>query len=84
MGRKEQIEHKAGSIRDGMISNYAPYSYCLAYEDGYIDGANWSDSNPKDGLVNIDEVCDWLYNNWKGDDFYITDVIEGLRKEYKQ
>ena len=84
MDSKEQIKHKASSIRDGIISNYVLDSYCLAYEDGYIDGANWSDSNPKDGLVNIDEVCDWLYNNWIGDVRYITDVIEGLRKAYKQ
>ena len=31
-----------------------------------------------------DDVCDYLYNNWKGDDHYITDIIEGLRNNMKK
>lgn len=84
MNRKEQIEFRAASNRDAMISNYVPIQHCIDYEDGFIEGATWADRNPKTGLVNIDEVCDWLYNNWIGDVRYITDVIEGLRKAYKQ
>lgn len=34
----------------------------------------------EDKMVSLDKVCEWLYNNWKGEDFYITDIIEGLRK----
>lgn len=31
-------------------------------------------------MVNLDDVCEYLYNNWKGEDFHITDIVEGLRK----
>lgn len=119
MNREEQIRHKASSIRDKMISNDTSVGYALGYEDGYVDGALYSDENPDtqkvytkkellemgftfdlNGNIStpdecyeraekyyeyrkrrfIDETCDYLYKNWRGDDFYITDIIEGLRK----
>lgn len=57
MNREEQIKHKASSIRDKMISNDASVGYALGYEDGYVDGALYSDENPKEGLVNLDKAC---------------------------
>ena len=26
----------------------------------FMNGANWADENPKEGLVSIDEACEWL------------------------
>ena len=31
-------------------------------------------------MVSLDAVCNYLYNNWKGEDYYASDIIEGLRK----
>ena len=27
---------------------------------GFNDGAKWADENPKDGMVSLDKVCEWL------------------------
>ena len=51
MTRKEKIEQQA-----------------LLDEDAYVDnnyhafkrGVEWSDENPKEGLVSIDKVCAWI------------------------
>lgn len=32
----------------------------------------------------VEKACEWLYDNWKGEDFYITDIIEGLRKAMEE
>lgn len=51
-------------------------------------GAKWADEHPKSEMVNKQEfiarVCKWLYNNWQGEDFYMTDIIEGLRKDLEE
>ena len=31
--------------------------YNIAF-DGFIEGTNWSDEHPREGLVDIDKVCD--------------------------
>lgn len=46
MTREEEIQHKAGSISDGMIAHYVSQSECKGYYEGYIDGANWADNHP--------------------------------------
>ena len=33
------------------------------YEASFIEGAKWADKNPKDGMVNLDDVVYWLENN---------------------
>ena len=38
------------------------------------------DVKPQDKMVSLDSVCEYLYNNWKGEDYYASDIIEGLRK----
>ena len=30
---------------------------------GFINGAQWADEHPKDNLVDIDKVCEWLEEN---------------------
>lgn len=32
-------------------------------ECAFTKGAEWADENPKEGLVSIDKVCEWLKNN---------------------
>ena len=32
----------------------------------------------------IEKACKWLYNNWKGQDYYSSDIIEGLRKAMEE
>ena len=44
MTRKEEIQHKAGSIADGMKQHYAPQSECKGYYEGFIDGGKYADS----------------------------------------
>lgn len=60
MGRKEQIKHKAGSIADGMISNYVPQDVCDNYYQGFIDGAKWADKTM------IDKAREWVKNAFVG------------------
>lgn len=53
MARKEII-HEAGSIVDGMISNYVPDEICNSYYKGFIEGATLADKTL------IDKACKWL------------------------
>jgi hypothetical protein len=53
MVRKEII-HKAGSIVDGMVSNYVPSEICDSYYQGFIEGATLADKTM------IDKACQWL------------------------
>lgn len=52
-------------------------------------GHHWTDEmiegladevEPQEKMVSLDAVCNWLYNNWKGEDYYVSDIVEGLRK----
>lgn len=70
--RKEQIEFQAGSTRDGLIANCVPIEQAFMYEDGFKDGANWSDENPKEGFVSIDKVCAYL--EMRIDEYIIRDL----------
>lgn len=42
--------------------------------DAFEAGAEWEHKRL------VEKAYEWLYNNWKGEDFYMTDIIEGLRK----
>ena len=70
--RKEQINFRAGSIRDGLIANYVPTEQAFMYEAGFKEGANWSDENPKEGFVSIDKVCAYLET--RIDEYIIRDL----------
>lgn len=76
MTREEQIIHKAGSIVDGMISNYVPQDLCDNYYQGFIDSAKWADENPKEGLVSIDKVCELLSQYISPEDIYDGETNE--------
>ena len=52
MNRKEEIdknahEHFAHGCQGSLI-------------DAYIEGAEWADEHPKEGLVDIERVCEYL------------------------
>ena len=78
--------------KDMIIDAATNYGYAVAggslerpaISTAYMKGAEWADKNPREGMVCIDDVCDYLYDNWKGDDYYITDIIEGLRNNMKK
>mgnify|MGYP003425149927 FL=1 len=57
---------------DFAISAWADYDNGLT--QGFKDGAESM----------LEKACEWLYNNWKGEDFYISDIIEGLRKAMEE
>ena len=49
----------------------------FGFTDDMIEGPV---DESQDKMVSLDAVCEWLYNNWKGEDYYASDIIEGLRK----
>lgn len=65
MTREEQIEHKAEELGQ----NCFPYERNIwarenveakCVEHAFIYGVKWSDEHPKEGLVSIDKVCEYL------------------------
>lgn len=72
MTREEQrIEEAKNRFSDDQI-------YPISKMFVFVQGAKWADETM------IDKACEWLYNNWKGEDFYMTDIIEGLRKAMEE
>ena len=66
MTREEQITFEADKYTDTR-NNYVEWGN--GWEDfddkEYIEkafqaGAKWADENPKEGLVSIDKVCEWI------------------------
>ena len=53
MTREEQINQTAISEQRGLMESYD-------WRCGFISGAKWSDEHPKEGLVSIDKVCEYL------------------------
>lgn len=41
--------------------------------DGFESGALWADEHPNEGLVNIDKVCEWLYQR-QAVDLEVSDI----------
>lgn len=54
MTREEQIKKQAQIDECCYVAN----NY-----DSFKRGVKWADENPKDGLVNIDKVCEYLNKN---------------------
>ena len=81
MTRKEKIEQQALLDEDA----YADNNY-----HAFKRGVEWSDENPKEGLVNIDKVCKYLeslvYQEFGGGPLERTfsdEDIEDFRKAMK-
>ena len=56
-----------------------------------VEGINWADENPKEGLVSIDKVCEWVEKNiwdfpWYDPDKPLStnDIIKELRKDLEK
>ena len=49
MTREEQIRKEANRTSNNSDEFYA-----------FMQGAEWVDENPKEGLVSIDKVCKWI------------------------
>lgn len=59
--RKEQIEKVsekwAESASDGLYYDKGPLKRCR--KGGFVAGAKWADEHPREGLVDIEKVCEW-------------------------
>lgn len=65
MTREEQIQKKAYELGQMYFPNehniWARENIEAKYvELACIEAVKWADENPKEGLVSIDRVCDWL------------------------
>ena len=58
MTREEQITQF--SELETTLCKRISNDYGCALEEGIIIGAKWADKNPKEGLVSIDKVCEYL------------------------
>lgn len=92
MKREEEIRKRAEYIANGiMIAVQANKYHTNVYDykkecfnhshlmDAAIGAANWADEHPRKGLVDIDDICEYLTKNDKG--FILTEMsIAELRK----
>ena len=89
MKRNEKI-HNVANVFDTNLGKKIDVDYiCNDEYDftiGFECGARWADKNPKDSLVEIDKVIDWIKNvfiNIGGDginDYIIEDFINAMKK----
>ena len=90
MTREEQIDKFAQSKMDCEFWNESLY-------EGIKIGAKWADRNPKDGLVSIDKVCEWLALHISSEDIFddetyltvnlydnMVDFIKAFRKAMEE
>lgn len=68
MTREERIEQKAKELGQNCFPDERNIwarenveAKCV--EHAFIYGAKWADEHPKEGLVSIDKVCEWLREN---------------------
>lgn len=70
MNRQEQIVSYANSFKGiGVENEELKETIRMAV----IDGALWADEHPNEGLVNIDKVCEWLYQR-QAVDLEVSDI----------
>ena len=62
MARKEEIKEIAKSYQQ-KIESQNPSAEAYDYFNAVIYGAEWSDEHPKEGMVDINEIGDWLIKN---------------------
>lgn len=55
MERIEEIKRFAGQIAENIVDNPSKEDI----KNIVIDSIKWADSHPKDGLVDLEKVCDW-------------------------
>lgn len=55
MTRKEEIQQAS--------FEYHSKPYLGAIKDDFVNGAEWADEHPKEGMVSIDKACDFIKVN---------------------
>lgn len=63
MNRQEQIEVATATYINGRLKNNVPPEEIEEIRLAYQIGAIYADEHPKDGLVSIDRVCEYLTNH---------------------
>lgn len=74
MTREEQIRKNANTYT---LSAFGELDDFLDVTDGFIDGAKWADEHPKEGMVSLDKVCEWLENKCENKKEYISGLFGG-------
>lgn len=81
MTREEQIKKQA-NIYIGHPQDLEEDICITNMRNDFIEGVKWADKHPKEGLVSIDKVCDWLL---KGGYFVNnTETINDFKKAMEE
>ena len=56
MTREKEIEQAA--------DKHFAHGWYGSVMDAFAEGAQWADQHPKGNLVDIDNVCDWINDNY--------------------
>ena len=97
MKREEQIEEAGKIYSETCVALKFPAKrFNLKVSDiiaAHRNGAEWADEHPKEGMVNIEDVCTWIKEHliFQDDKWYtgnetciVDNVIEDLRKYVKE
>ena len=60
MTREEQIEKAEIKYFDETRFDGCDYVGEVAKTTAFIAGTKWSDAHPKEGMVSLDKVCEWI------------------------
>ena len=75
MTRKEKIQQSA-------LELYPPIYSSSRERDAYIQGAEWADKHPREGLVDIEKVVEWLEaHNPFINEALVNDWVDNFRKK---
>lgn len=77
MTREEQIQQAEINHSDNTIFDECDYIGQVAKQEAFIAGAKWADEHPKDGMVSLDKVCEWLENKCENKGEYIGGIFGG-------
>ena len=76
MTRKEEIHKKAIELVDKKYQDLGIKTTHECSVAACQEMAEWADSHPRKGLVDIEKVCDWLKENSTYYPYYIPDAKE--------
>ena len=85
MRREKQIIKVAERLIDP-YEMFIDWEYERGLKEGFVKGAKWADANPKKGMVNIDQACEWLESAIRPYAGYndTVDIIESFRKAMEE
>ena len=87
MTREEITNSRAYQASKAALEYYNEHHHDkdIDLTDAFEEGVKWADENPKKGLVDIDEVCEWLNDHLDdyGHDYYDY-LIADLRKKMEK